>query len=99
MAQDPVQVDPQHYTVACENAQVRVLRIRDGPREKSMMHRHPATVTIFLTDAEFTFTYPDGKTENIREKAGETLWFGAYEHLPEIISAHPFEAICVELKG
>jgi hypothetical protein len=28
MAQDPVRVDPQHYTVEFENDQVRVLRIR-----------------------------------------------------------------------
>jgi hypothetical protein len=38
MAQDPVKVDAKHYTVEVENDKVRVLRIRYGPREKSVMH-------------------------------------------------------------
>jgi hypothetical protein len=28
----------------------RVLRIHYGPHEKSVMHYHPATVAVFLTD-------------------------------------------------
>ena len=36
-AQDPVKVDPKHYKVELENAQVRVLRIHYGPHEKSVM--------------------------------------------------------------
>ncbi len=47
-AQDPVKVDPKHYQVVLENAQVRVLHIRYGPHEKSVMHRHPAGVAVFL---------------------------------------------------
>ncbi len=35
MAQDAVKVDPKHYTVEFENDQVRVLRIRYEPREKT----------------------------------------------------------------
>jgi hypothetical protein len=35
MAQDPVKVDAKHYTVEFENSQVRVLRIKYGPHEKS----------------------------------------------------------------
>jgi hypothetical protein len=41
MAQDPVHVDPRHYTVEFENDQVRGLRIRYGPHEKSVMHGIP----------------------------------------------------------
>ena len=37
-AQDPVKVDPAHYKVVFENAQVRVLKIHYGPHEKSVMH-------------------------------------------------------------
>jgi hypothetical protein len=76
MAQDPVQVDPKHYTVELENDRVRVVRIRSGPREKSVMHEHPSGLVVFLTDAEFKFTYPDGRRENIQGKAGQFLWFG-----------------------
>lgn len=63
------------------------------------MHRHPALVGVFLTDAHFRFTYPDGKTEDISGKAGQVLYFPAFEHLPESLSGTPFEAIAVELKS
>jgi len=99
MTQDPVTVDPGHYTVEVENDQVRVLRIRYGPHEKSVMHGHPALVGIMLTDGNFRFTYPDGKTEDITTKAGQVLYFPAFEHLPENLSDKPFEVIAMELKA
>ena len=37
MAQDPVKVDPKHYKVEVDNSQVRILRVKYGPREKSVM--------------------------------------------------------------
>ena len=97
-AQDPVKVDSTHYKVEFENKQVRVLRISYGPHEKSAMHGHPAGAVVFLSDGDFRFTYPDGKTENIRAKACEVKWFDAFQHLPENLSDKPFEAIFVELK-
>lgn len=96
--QDPVQVDPSHYKVELENDRVRVLRISYGSGEKSVMHGHPALVGVFLTDAHFRFTYPDGKTEDIEGKAGQALFFDAFVHNPENLSDRPFEAIAVELK-
>ena len=97
--QDPVSVDPKHYTVELENERVRVLRIRYGPGEKSEMHSHPEGVLIFVTDAEARFTYPDGKTEEIRGKAGEVAPLAAMTHLPENVSDESFEVVLVELKG
>ena len=47
-AQDPAKVDPKHYKVEFENSRVRVLHIQYGPHEKSVMHRHPDAVAIFL---------------------------------------------------
>jgi quercetin dioxygenase-like cupin family protein len=99
MAQDPVKVDPGHYTVEVENDRVRVLRIKYGPHEKSVMHGHPALVGVMLTDGQFRFTYPDGKSEEISAKAGQVLYFDAFEHLPENLGDTPFEVIAVELKG
>ena len=97
--QDPVSVDPKHYTVELENERVRVLRIRYGPGEKSEMHSHPDGVIVFLTDAKARFTYPDGKTEEIRGKAGEVAPLPAMTHLPENLSDESFEVVLVELKG
>ena len=99
MAKDPVKVDAKHYTVEVENDKVRVLRIKYGPHEKSVMHGHPALVGVFLTDSKLRFTYPGGKTEEITGKAGEVIHFPAIEHLPENLSDQPFEAIAVELKA
>jgi quercetin dioxygenase-like cupin family protein len=98
MAKDPVKVDSGHYTVEVENSKVRVLRIRYGPGEKSVMHGHPALVGVMLTDGQIRFTYPNGKSEDISARAGQVLSFPATEHLPENLSDHPFEAIAVELK-
>ena len=97
-AQDPVKVDPKHYKVEFENSRVRVLRIKYGPHEKSVMHRHPNAVAIFVTDANGKFTFPDGKTQDFNSKAGETQWTPAGLHLPENTSDQPLEVILVELK-
>jgi len=99
LAQDATKVDSQHYTVEFENSQVRVLRVKYGPHEKSVMHRHPNTVAIFVTDATGKFTFPNGSTQDINSKAGEVRWAPATVHLPENTSDQPFEVIVVELKS
>jgi quercetin dioxygenase-like cupin family protein len=98
LAQDPVKVDSKHYKVEFENSQVRVLRIKYDPNEKSVMHWHPNAVAIFVTDANGKFTFPDGKTQDFTSKAGETRWTPAGRHLPENTTDQPFEVILVELK-
>lgn len=97
--QDPAIVDAGHYKVELENESVRVLRIKYGPGEKSVMHGHPASVTMFLNDASFRFTYPDGRVEDGTVAAGQVMYFDALEHLPENTGSEPFEVICVELKS
>ena len=98
LAQDPVKVDSTHYKVEFENDQVRVLRIKVGPKEKSIMHQHPNAVAIFMTDVNGKFTFPDGKSEDSVRKAGDVLWTPAITHLPENVGDQPFEVILVELK-
>ncbi len=99
MAQDPVKVDSNHYKVEFENDQVRVLRVKVAPGEKSIMHQHPDAVAIFLADVNGKFTFPDGKTEEMTRKAGEVLWTPAVTHQPENIGKGPLEVILVELKA
>lgn len=57
---DPVKVDSKHYTVEFENERVRVVRIKYRPGEQSVMHGHPESISVFLTDARAKFTYPTG---------------------------------------
>ena len=61
-AQDAVKVDPKHYTVLVDNAQVRVLKIHYGPHETSVMHSHPNSVITYLSDANNSFLLANGKT-------------------------------------
>ena len=99
-AQDPVKVDAKHYKVMFENDQVRVLRIHYNPKEKSVMHEHPASVVVFLNTSKAKFTLPDGSTTTDGGgKAGSVRFSDAGKHLPENIGSTPVEAVLVELKG
>ena len=99
MAQEAVKADPRHYKVEFENDQIRVLRINYGAHEKSVMHEHPASFAIFLTDGHIKFTMPDGKTADEMVKAGTTRWDAGGKHLPENLGDKPLELVLVELKG
>ncbi len=95
---DPVKVDPKHYKVEFENANVRILRISYAPGEKSVMHDHPNSVAVFLTDGSSKMTTPDGKTQDMPIKAGTTQWTDAGSHLPQNSGKTRFELVLVELK-
>jgi quercetin dioxygenase-like cupin family protein len=99
LAQDAVKVDPKHYTVLADNAQVRVLRIHYGPHETSVRHSHPDSVVTYLTDGRIKMLLGNGKTITQSAKAGEAQYTPAGVHTPTNLSDKPFEAILVELKG
>ena len=98
IGEDAVKADPQHYSVEFENDRVRVIRIKYGPGEKSVMHTHGPHVAVFLTDNTVLMTLPDGTSSEVTGEAGATLWADAVEHLPENLSDKPFELVLVELK-
>ena len=98
LAQDATKVDSKHYKVEFENARVRILRVKYGPHEKSVMHRHPDAIAIFQQDGRVKFTYPNGKTEEREMKAGQTLFTPAVTHLPENLTDGDMDVILVELK-
>lgn len=95
---DPVKVDPKHYKVVLDNDEVRVLRARYGPHEKSVMHEHPASVAVFMTDGQTRFTVPDGTSQESNGKAHDAIWADAGKHLPENLSDKPMEVTVIELK-
>ena len=96
---DAVSADPAHYSVSFENELVRFVRVRYGPGEKSVMHRHTASCVIFLTDQTFNFTLPDGTTEPASAPAGALGCGDGNVHLPENIGSAPAEFIMVEFKA
>ncbi|HEY3384789.1 MAG TPA: cupin domain-containing protein [Vicinamibacterales bacterium] len=97
-SEDSVAVDPKHYKVVLQNDRVRVLRIHYAPNEKSVMHTHPASVAVFLTDGQTTFTLGDGTTTTADVKPGQVLWNDNQKHLPQNTGGKPFELILVELR-
>ena len=99
LAQDAVKVDPKHYSMLVDNAQVRVLRISYGPHQTSVRHSHPNSVIVYLTDAHNKFLLGNGKTIERSGKAGEAAWTAGGVHTPTNLADKPMEAILVELKG
>ncbi len=98
-AQDDATVaDPAHYTVAFENDQVRVVRIKYEAHGKSEMHTHPAALVICLDEGKTRMTYPDGKTEETECTPTEPIWAPAVTHLPENLRDSPMEVFLVEVK-
>ena len=95
---DAVTADPTHYSVSFENDVARFLRVKYGPGEKSVMHRHLPGCVIFLTDQTFNFTIPDGSTEPAEVPAGALGCSDGNVHLPENIGKEAAEFIMVEFK-
>ncbi len=97
---DPVKVDPKHYKVEFENAQVRVLRVKIEGHGATPMHEHSVNrVTVFLTDQEFRVTDSHGKIEIVKHKAGDAVWGTPTTHSEENLSSNPFEVVAIELKS
>ena len=95
---DPTVVDPDHYTVEFENDAVRVLRIKYGPGEESVMHSHPDSVAVFLTDIEAQMTLPDGSTHQATNPARDASFTPAGDQQPNNVSDAPWEVVEIELK-
>src|SRR5215470_1155123 len=96
--QDPVSLAPALYKVEVDNAWVRVLRTTRGPREKSPMHAHPATVVVCLTDSRQRVISANGTVSEVSHRAGDVIYNEPVTHAEESLSDQPLEAVVVELK-
>ena len=97
---DPLKVDPKHYKLEFENAQVRVFRVKLGPKESIPLHEHALNrVVTYLTSQKVKVTTPDGKSELSQHRAGDASWGGPAKHTEENLNDFPMEALVVELKG
>jgi uncharacterized RmlC-like cupin family protein len=97
---DPIKIDPKHYKLEFENAQVRVLRVKIEAHGTAPMHEHSLNrVTVFLTDQEFRVKDTHGKNEIMKHRAGEAVWGTPTTHTETNLSNHPFEVVAIELKS
>jgi quercetin dioxygenase-like cupin family protein len=83
---DPLKADPKHYKLEFENSQVRVLRVRFGPKESGVQHEHKLNhIVVYLTD-------------QARGKAGEVRLDEAMTHTEQNPLDHPVERLAIDLK-
>ena len=97
-AQDPAKVDPAHYKVIFNNAQVRILDVQLKPGEKTPMHSHPNLIAYPLTGGTLRSTLPNGKTTTATIRAGQAVWHNAQTHASENIGKTTVHALGIELK-
>ena len=76
-----------------------MLRIKYDAHSKSIMHSHPDSVAVFLTEGKSKMSTPDGKSQDMNVTAGQTMFTPAGAHLPENTGDKAFELVLVELKG
>ncbi len=97
MTLDPVQTNPDHYSVVFENERVRVLEYLDGPGARTTAHDHPDSVMVTLTSFRRRLATGDAERE-VEIAAGTTGWLPAQQHFGENIGTTPTHVIFVELK-
>ena len=62
------------------------------------MHSHPRSVAICLNDQRLRFTFPNGKTEDVNLKRGQTVWLDGISHAVENSGTEDVSSVVVELK-
>jgi len=83
---DPTQVDPKHYKLELENAQVRIVRAHYGPGEKGPEHEHTLNhVIVYLNDQG-------------NHKAGDFSFAGVAKHPEENKMDRAVERIVIDIK-
>jgi quercetin dioxygenase-like cupin family protein len=97
-AQDPVKVAPDKYKVIFNNDKVRVLDVHLKAGEKSPMHSHPNYIVYSFTNGSVKFTAKDGKTADVKMKAGECMWRNAESHAVENTGKTEVHVLNIELK-
>ena len=95
-----VTADPKHYTVEFENDVIRVVRIKYGPGETSVMHSHDANCAVSLNDGDMRMELPDGSSSVVpANPTGTVNCTDAEVHLPSNVGDTAVELVLVEMKG
>jgi beta-alanine degradation protein BauB len=96
--QDPAMVAGDVYKLVMENERVRVFDVRFKPGQKALMHGHPDHVVYVLADGTLKLSFPDGKSQDVSIKAGQSLWMGAGPHETVNIGNTEAHNLVIELK-
>ena len=97
---DPLKVAPSNYAVEIENNQVRVLRVKVGPRQRIPEHEHAVPrIIVPLTEVDIAVTAADGTKSSLKGKPGDVIFGRPARHREENTLDKPVELILIELKG
>ncbi len=97
MSTDPVETNPQNYSVIFENERVRVLKYHDEPGTLTLPHDHPDSVMI--TASNFRRELIQGeRTAEVDLPAGRAMWLAAQSHAGHNIGETDTDVFFVELK-
>jgi quercetin dioxygenase-like cupin family protein len=95
-AQDVMQFKPKQLKVLAEDSKVRVLRFAPTKGDRTPMHSHPQTVVYVVKGGKIRLTSPDGSSNVVELKTGETQLRAPVTHADEALD--DMEVILVELK-
>jgi hypothetical protein len=98
-ALDPLRVAPKNFTLVFENSQVRVLRLKLGPRESVPMHEYTLNhLVVCMTDLDARMTSPEGGAQVAQHKLGDFSWSGPSQQKMDNLTDQPLETVVLELK-
>ena len=97
MTVDPVETNPQLYSVLFENDRVRVLEYRDAPGARSIPHEHPDSVMVTLSAFDRRLHSGDNHVD-VTLPAETARWLAAQSHSGENTGTTETHVIFVELK-
>lgn len=99
-AQDPVKVDPEHYSVLKETADVRILEYKDTAPHKVPRHSHPHYFVYVFNDAQRIFSDCVHPAAPVTLTAGEVLEHAPVTHCEETAgeAGAPTHLLIFELK-
>jgi hypothetical protein len=98
-ALDPLRVAPGNFTLVFENSQVRVLRLKLGPRQSVPMHEYTLNhMVVCMTDLDARMTSPEGGAQVAQHKLGDFSWSGPSQQKMDNLTDQPLETVVLELK-
>ncbi len=97
MAQDPLVVASNVYTLLNENERMRVFKVVFKVGDTAKMHHHPEHMAYVLRGGKLKLT-SDGKSQDLDLKEGSAVFLEAQNHEATNIGDSVIELVVVEIK-